>query len=156
MFYRVASTPADHSKRPRAIYVAYSEDAIYDPRGEMKNFSVNEDGTVNAILSPAVQADENGDIVNGVVTETEFYKTGETPLDKNGNKIPKVTYVERTEKISVEVNECKWTEIPLTKEGNVWIAHQNGNYTDGYGTEHNDEAAARYEYTLKLPSRFIS
>ena len=51
---------------------------IYDPRGEMKNFSVNEDGTVNAILSPAVQADENGDIVNGVVTETEFYKTGET------------------------------------------------------------------------------
>lgn len=45
---------------------------------------------------------------------------------------------------------------PLTKEGNVWIAHQNGNYTDGYGTEHNDEAAARYEYTLKLPSRFIS
>ena len=46
----------------------------------------------------AVQADENGDIVNGVVTETEFYKTGETPLDKNGNKIPKVTYVERTEK----------------------------------------------------------
>ena len=156
MFYRVASTPADHSKRPRAIYVAYSEDAIYDPRGEMKNFSVNEDGTVNAILSPAVQADENGGIVNGVVTETEFYKTGETPLDKNGNKIPKVTYVERTEKISVEVNECKWTEIPLTKEGNVWIAHQNGNYTDGYGTEHNDEAAARYEYTLKLPSRFIS
>ena len=81
MFYRVASTPADHSKRPRAIYVAYSEDAIYDPRGEMKNFSVNEDGTVNAILSPAVQADENGDIVNGVVTETEFYKTGETPLE---------------------------------------------------------------------------
>lgn len=156
MFYRVASMPTDHSKRPRAIYVAYSEDAIYDPRGEMKNFSVNEDGTVNAILSPAVQADENGDIVNGVVTETEFYKTGETPLDKNGNKIPKVTYVERTEKISVEVNECKWTEIPLTKEGNVWIAHQNGNYTDGYGTEHNDEAAARYEYTLKLPSRFIS
>ena len=62
--------------------------------------------------------------MNGVVTETEFYKTGETPLDKNGNKIPKVTYVERTEKISVEVNECKWTEIPLTKEGNVWIAHQ--------------------------------
>ena len=36
-------------------------------------------------------------------------------------------------------------------------AHQNGNYTDGYGTEHNDEAAARYEYTLKpFPkSRFI-
>ncbi len=55
-------------------------------------------------------------------------------------------------KISVEVNECKWTEISFTKEGNVWIAHQNGSYTDGYGTEHNDEVAVRYEYTLKLPS----
>lgn len=156
IFYRVASMPADHSLRPRAIYVAYSEDALYDPRGEMKNFSENEDGTVNAILSPAVQADQNGDIVNGVVTETEFYQTGETPLDQNGNKIPKVTYVERTEKISVEVNECKWTEISLSKEDNVWIAHQNGSYTDGYGTEHNDEAAVRYEYTLKLPVRFVS
>ena len=148
--------PAEHSLRPRAIYVAYSEDALYDPRGEMKNFSENEDGTVNAILSPAVQADQNGDIVNGVVIETEFYQTGETPLDQNGNKIPKVTYVERTEKISVEVNECKWTEISFTKEDNIWIAHQNGSYTDGYGTEHNDEAAVRYEYTLKLPVRFVS
>ena len=81
--------------------------------------------------------------MNGVVTETEFYKTGEIPLDKNGNKIPEgnLCGADR-KKISVEVNECKWTEIPFTKEGNVWIAHQNGNYADGYGTEHNDEAAA--------------
>ena len=156
IFYRVASTPTDHSKRPRVVYVAYSKDAAYDPRGEMKNFSFNTDGTVNAILSPAVQADANGTIVNGCITETEFYMIGETPLDKDGNKIPKVTYVERTQKVSVTSDESKWTELTLSKENGIWIAHQSGNYTDGYGNGKTDATMAGYEYTITMPTRFVT
>ena len=104
---------------------------------------------VSAVLVPDAMADPDGSLVTRCVSETVYYEPGEIPLDADGNRIPKIRYIEETVPGETKKLYGNWTEIPANGEPGVW--HVESSYTDFYGALHSDEQKKEYQFKLVLP-----
>ena len=154
-YKRVEYLPDDPDESPRFVYAEYGDSA--DTFGIYQNASMKSIGGTwffSATLSPDAVADGTGKLITNVREENVFYQTGETPLDANGNPIPKVEYKEKTVTSTIEVQVGQYVEIPVQNQDGNLVAHVESRYTDSYGTDHDDAARETYRFKIVLPKKW--
>lgn len=151
---RVPYVPENASGFPRYCYAVYTEEEEAESFGTFTGLwdgdeTVDGPKRVSAVLVPDAMADPDGSLVTRCVSETVYYEPGEIPLDADGNRIPKIRYIEETVPGETKKLYGNWTEIPANGEPGVW--HVESSYTDFYGALHSDEQKKEYQFKLVLP-----
>lgn len=115
--------PADKNNLPKYVYVTYKpENGNYNSFGEYTNFEEKTNG-ISADLVPDVIVSPVGDLNAREINVYEYYKKGETVLDKDGNKIRELVAVPKFKEIdSKELRQLR-TEIPVVYKDGKYIAH---------------------------------
>lgn len=153
-YLRIPYIALEADKMPRYCYAVYTEQEDEDSFGIYTDFKEEENGgagaeRVSAVLLPDASVDSDGNLVTRCITETVYYEPGEIPLDANGNRIPKIQYVEETVPGETKKLYGSWTEIPVGDRAGIW--HVESDYTDAYGAAHSDSTAQTYQFKLVLP-----
>lgn len=153
-YLRVPVIPESGS--PRYTYAVYTEEEEADSFGTFVSFADDRDNLeekaadrVSAVLVPDAQAEPDGSLVTRCIAETVYYEPGEIPLDADGNRIPKLLYIEETVLGETQKHYGNWTELASRSGENVW--HVESSYTDCYGQPHRDDALQQYSFKLVLP-----
>ena len=137
LYHGVPYIPDDTSLPPRFIYASYAEKENADHFGTYADFSSRKVGSTTVgsatFITDAV-ADGAGNLHSKTVKETVYYKTGETPRDKNGAVITKKEYKEITVKQTIETEKIVWVPLSMNQlaDGN-YLAHIQAAFTDSFG-----------------------
>ena len=146
--------PENALEFPRYCYAVYTEEEEAESFGTFTDLwdgdeTVDGPERVSAVLVPDAMADPDGSLVTRCVSETGYYEPGEIPLEADGNRIPKIRYIEETVPGETKKLYGNWTEILANGEPGVW--HVESSYTDFYGALHSDKQKKEYQFKLVLP-----
>lgn len=140
----------------RYVYAVYSNDPDQNAFGTYRDYSGTVTGGVvkgTATLVTEAAVDPDGNLVSKIVTQTVYYQPGEEIRDADGDRVPKMEYVEETATSLETVTEDVWTEVGSGQERDgKQVFHMDSAYTDPYGNAHDDGEGQTYELRLVIPA----